>query len=426
MGSPSRRRFLQTGAAVGTLAVSGCFEVSGGTREAAQRQVETPVQPPDGTWPTSGYDHRNTRHASAASPPSEHPTTDWSVPIDGVVSAIVVGPDYVYASSSEETVAVAPDGTEQWRAGFGGGLSYIDHRLYVSADALVALDATSGQEVWRGLTGEATPRSVYEANGTVYVTSTTSFYGVHPDSGAQRWRIETTRYPGFVADERRVGLITSEQVRFFAPGEVDGGLLEDTRPRVTETIRSSWRPDVYSATLLDDTLFVPQYGDRLSDVNAAVRRYDLAVSDERWMTPFTWAGIGTIAVDDECVYAAPFRATTNPPEGSLVALDRKRGTERWRYDGAMLGTPAVGGDIVVAGGADPGSPSICVSSDSDADSKCSEGKPPAESGVLHAFDTKTGERLWTIRPGASHGGYPLALADERVYYGDATGVHALV
>ncbi|QLD84737.1 PQQ-binding-like beta-propeller repeat protein [Natronomonas halophila] len=426
MSPQSRRRFLQTGAAVGALAVAGCSDVSGGTREAAQRQVETPVQPSDETWPTSGYDHRNTRYASAASPPSESPTTDWSVPIDGVVTAVVVGPDYVYASSTEETVAVAPDGTEQWRAGVGGGLSYIDHRLYVSADDLVALDAASGREVWRGLTGEPDPGGVYEAKGTVYVTSNGGFYGLHSDSGGQRWRIETARYPGLVADERRVGLVTNEQVRFFAPGEVDGGLLENTRPRVTETIRSSWRPDVYSATLLDDTLFVPQYGDRLLDVNAAVRRYNLAVTDERWMTPFTWAGIGTIAVDDECVYAAPYRATTDPPEGSLVALDRKRGTERWRYDGAMLGTPAVGGAVVIAGGADPGSPSVCVSSDSEDDSECSDGKPPAESGVLHAFDTRTGERLWTIQPGASHGGYPLALAEGRVYYGDATGVHALV
>lgn len=426
MGPPSRRQLLQTVAAVGTVAVSGCSDVRGGTREAAQRQVENPRRPSDGTWPTSGYDHRNTRYAPSASPPSESPTTDWSVPVDDVVSAIVVGPDYVYASSTEETVAVAPDGTEQWRAGVGGELSYIDHRLYVSADDLVALDAASGREVWRSLTGETGPKSVYEAKGTVYVTSNRGFHGLHPDSGSQRWRIETPRYPGLVADEGRVGLVTNEQVRFFAPGEVNGGLLEETRPRVTETIRSSWAPDVYSATLLDDTLFVPQYGDRLSDVKAAVRRYELAVTDERWMTPFTWTGIGTIAVDDECVYAAPYRATTDPPEGSLVALDRKRGIERWRYDGSMLGTPAVGGDVVIAGGADPGSPSVCVSSDSEDDSECSEGKPPAESGILHAFGTKTGEQLWTIRPGASHGGYPLALADERVYYGDAAGVHALV
>jgi hypothetical protein len=426
MGPQSRRQLLRTGATVGALAVAGCSDVSGGTREAAQRQVETPVQPPDGTWPTPGYDHRNTRYASAASPPSESPTTDWSVAVDGVVSAVVVGPEYVYASSTDETVAVAPDGTEQWRLGIGGGLTYIDQRLYVSADELVAVDATSGREIWRGLTGETNPGTIYEASGTVYVTSRTSFHGLHPDSGVQRWRIETARYPGLVADENRVGLVSSEWVRFFAPSEADGGLFEDERPERTDSVRPNWWPDVYSATLLEDTLFVPQYGDRLSDVNAAVRRYDLAVDDERWMSPLTWGGIGTIAVDDECVYAAPFRATTNPPEGSLVALDRKRGTERWRYDGAMLGTPAVGGDVVISGGADPGSPSVCVSSDSDTDSECSDGKPPAESGVLHAFDTETGERLWTIRPGASHGGYPLALADDRVYYGDATGVHALV
>lgn len=183
-----------------------------------------------------------------------------------------------------------------------------------------------------------------------------------------------------------------------------------------------------SSALLDNALYVPQYGDRLSETNAAVRRYNLRSTDEQWMTPFTWAGIGAIAIDDTHVYAAPFRATTDPPAGTLVALDRQRGTEQWRYDGSMLGTPAVGGNTVVTGGADPGSPSVCVSSgtDSDADEECSPGDSPADSGVLHAFDTDTGERLWTRQPGASYGGYPLAIAGDRIYYGDAEGIHALV
>lgn len=333
----------------------------------------------------------------------------------------------MYASSDEETVAVAPNGTEQWRVKFGRGLSYIADRLYVSADDLVALDAASGSELWRGLTSDVSPGAVYETNGTVYVTSRTGFHGLHPDSGDQRWQLETARYPSLVANEDRIGLLTNDQVRWFAPGDTVDGLLRDPAPRTIETIQPGWRPDVQSSTLLDNTLYVPQYGDRLSETNAAVRRYNLRSTDEQWMTPFTWAGIGAIAVDDRHVYAAPFRATTDPPDRSLVALDRQRGTEQWRYDGAMLSTPAVGGNTIVAGGADPGSPSVCVSSDTDsaADEECSPGDAPADSGVLHAFDADTGEQLWSRQPGASYGGYPLAIAGGRIYYGDAEGVHAL-
>ncbi|WP_248897008.1 PQQ-binding-like beta-propeller repeat protein [Haloplanus halobius] len=427
MAPRSRREVLHAGAAVGTVAIAGCLDRDGTAHDSAQRQAESPIRPSRGTWPTAGRDPRNTRHSPSASPPRADPTTAWSVSLSGVASAVVVGPDHVYASSDAETVAIAPDGTEQWRVGVGGGLSYIDQRLYISAADLVALDTASGQEQWRSLTEDASPRAVHETSGTVYVTSRTAVHGLQPDSGAQRWRIETARYPGLVADTDRIALVTNEQVQLVAPGETVDGLLRDPAPRTTETIQPGWRPGVQSCTLLDEALFVTQYGDRLADADAAVRRYGLRTTDERWMTPLTWAGVGSVAVDDDHVYAAPFRATTDPPDGSLVALDRRRGTERWRYDGAMLGAPAVGGDTVVAGGADPGSPSVCVSStDDDADTECSPGDSPADTGVLHAFDTETGDRLWTIRPGGSYGGYPLALVDDRLYYGDETGIHALV
>lgn len=422
----SRRRFLQTSAAAGMLTVAGCLGPTGPAQDSAKRQVTSPAQPAVGTWPTTSYDARNTRNNPNASPPRSRPTTAWSASLSGVVSDVVVGPDYVYACSDEETVAVARDGTEQWRLETGGGLAYVENRLYVCADALIALDATSGRELWRGPADGPAPGGVYEASGTIYVTGRTSTQGFHSDTGDERWRIETPRGTGLVADERRVGLVTNARVRFFEPGEAVDGLLQDPRPEPTATIRTGWRPDVLSVTLLDTALFVSHYGDRLSDLQASARRYDLTYNDERWMTPFTWAGVGALTVDDESVFAAPFRATTDPPDGSIVALDRETGTEQWRYDGSMLGSAVVGGDVVVAGGADPGSPSVCVSSDTETDEECANGESPADSGVLHAFDAGSGERLWTIEPGASYGSYSLALAENRLYYGDANGVHALV
>lgn len=144
-----------------------------------------------------------------------------------------------------------------------------------------------------------------------------------------------------------------------------------------------------------------------------------------------------MAVDDEHVYVTPYRATTDPLDGSVVALDRDTGTESWRFDGTLLGNPVVGGGTVVAGGSDPGSPSVCVSPEIESETPtptrgdradtgpCIEGEPPASAGVMHAFDTTSGEKPWSIKPSGTYGGYPLALADDRIYFGNADGLHAL-
>lgn len=355
--------------------------------------------------------------------------------LPGVVSSIVVGPEFVYASSEEATVAVAPDGTEQWRVEFGGGLAFVAGRLYVSAETLVALDADSGDERWRG-PEEMEPGAVFESRGTVYVTEREALRGLHADSGAERWRIDTARYPRLVADDGQVAVLTGERVRFLEPGVVETGLLRESRPRVVQTLEPGWYPEIVSATLVDGAFYLGQFGDSVADLHATARQFHLMTDDERWVTPYDWSGVSALAVDDERVYGVPYHATLDPLESSVVALDRETGTEQWHDDGELLGTPTVGGDVVVAGGAYPGSPSVCVSTGDEEESAgtpaetateetCSDGEQAAESGVLRAFDAASGERLWTVEPGASHGSYPLALVRDRVYYGDAAGVHAL-
>lgn len=142
----SRRRFLQAGATVGTLAVTGCLGRFGESSSTPERQVDTPRSPPPGTWPTSLYDPMNTATSSSASPPRSAPATEWSVPVDGTVSTVVVGPDHVFASSRDQTVAVRKDGSEQWEIDVGGDLAFVAGRLYVSGASLLALDAATGEE----------------------------------------------------------------------------------------------------------------------------------------------------------------------------------------------------------------------------------------------------------------------------------------
>ena len=445
----TRRQFLHASAVAGVLGSAGCLGGSSTALDDAQRHIEHGTTPADGTWPTAGYGAGNTRANPDATPPRSAPTTEWSVSLPGVVSAVVVGPEHVYASSDEATVAVAPDGTEQWRVEFGGGLASVEGRLYVSADRLVAVDADSGEERWRG-PEELEPGAVFESSGTVYVTEREGLRGLHADSGEERWRIETARYPRLVADERRVGVVTGQRVRFLARGEAEDGPFSEPTPEIYETLEPGWYPEIVSATLLDGALYLGQFGDSVADLDATARQFHLMTDDERWVTPYDWSGVGALAVDEERVYAVPYRATLDPMESSMVALDRETGVEQWHDDGELLGGPAVGGGVVVAGGAHPGSPSVCVSEGDGSGTEegtaagmdegtaaeagdgtatqaaeCSDGQSPAGSGTLRAFDAATGERLWNVELGASYGSYPLALVGDRLYVGDAEGIHAL-
>lgn len=432
MVSRSRRRFLRSSAAAVAVASAGCLGGSSPAAETAERRIDHGTTPPVGTWPTPGYGARNTRYNPDASPPRSAPTTEWSAPVPGVVSSVVVGPELVYASSDEATVAVAPDGTEQWRVEVGGGLTYVEGRLYVSAEPLVALDAESGDEIWRG-PEEMAPGAVVESRGTVYVTERERLRGLHADTGEERWRIETARYPRLVADDGQVVVATGDRVRFLEPGAVEDGIFREPEPEVVQTLEPGWYPEIVSAALVDGAFYLGQFGDSVADLNATARQFHLMTDDERWVTPLDWSGVSALAVDDERVYAAPYRATLDPLESSVVALDRETGAEEWRDDGELLGSPTVGGDVVVAGGAHPGSPSVCASESggdgteadgTETERTCAGGQPAAASGVLRAFDAVTGDRLWTVEPGASYGSYPLALAGDRVYVGDADGVHA--
>ncbi|MFC6737506.1 PQQ-binding-like beta-propeller repeat protein, partial [Halolamina salina] len=284
---------------------------------------------------------RNTRHNPDAAPPRSTPTTEWSAPLPGVVSSVVVGPDSIYASSEEATVAVALDGTERWRVEFGGGLAFVEGRLYVSADTLVALD-TAGDEIWRGPDG-LEPGAVFESNGTVYVTERERLRGLHADSGAERWRIDTARYPRLVADDSHVGVVTGDRVRFLAPGEAENGLFRDPTPRVVEALEPGWYPEIVSATLVDGAFYLGQFGDSVADLDATARQFHRMTDDERWVAPYDWSGVSALAVDDERVYGVPYHATLDPLASSVVALDRETGTEQWHDDGELLGAPAVGG-----------------------------------------------------------------------------------
>ena len=188
--------------------VAGCLGSIGESTPTPQRQVEPPMEPAAGTWPSSLYDPRNTATNPDASPPRSSPTTQWTVPFDEYVWTVVVGPDHVFASSRERTIAVGKDGSEQWTVGVGGDLRYVAGRLYVSGGALLALDAATGEAQWRAFADDdENPGTVYEARGTVYVTSELGFHGLHPDTGERLWRVETDRNPRVVADDRRVGLV---------------------------------------------------------------------------------------------------------------------------------------------------------------------------------------------------------------------------
>ncbi|WP_435073754.1 PQQ-binding-like beta-propeller repeat protein [Halorubrum sp. HHNYT27] len=297
-------------------------------------------------------------------------TVDWRTDLgDSVHTTAVVEGDRVYVivrdEVSEQTftddrfalVAVdATTGEEQWRTplpgenaewvDIGSALVLSQNQLFLtiseargnvqdSGSAVLAFDAASGDQVWRyEVRGQGFSAPV-AANGTVYVTATPrsgegpwSVVALDASDGTGRWEtsIDTT-YLGVPP------LPAGERVyvagpRLLALAETDGTVVRS----YNVTVYSNSRP-----ALADGTLF---YITATSERLAAL---DLDSGDVRWQQLVSGLG-SSPSVDAEHVYVGG---------GTVEAFDRETGERVWnvtvddRY--GVDTTPVVVDDTVYVG-----------------------------------------------------------------------------
>jgi glucose dehydrogenase len=303
----SRRTALQSVGVLLAGATAGCLGSSGPSSDRIRWRKRVRGQPllDDGTLYVMG---RLTLHALSPTDGSTQWATEYSESdFDRRLCLgrdIAVDGERVYVPGCDGLRALGrSDGEQAWfvesplRQGVGVG----DGQVYANADDLLAIDADSGDVVWRA------------------------------DTGGDRLTTPTATTDGVVFTNRVDGVVTA-----FDPG---GERRWQHRTEV----------ETRSPTVTDDTVYVatstePGTAGRL----LALNRTDGSV---RWAvdTPSTKRGTRPV-VDGDAVYLG----CSGRDQGTLVALDRTDGAERWSFtdENSTVYEPAVTDDAVYAGSND--------------------------------------------------------------------------
>nr|WP_276277186.1 PQQ-binding-like beta-propeller repeat protein [Halomicroarcula sp. SYNS111] len=219
-------------------------------------------------------------------------------------SDIAVDSQRVYVPGCDGLRALRrSDGEQAWDVDspLRQGVSVGDGRVYANAKDLLAIDATSGDVVWRAETGgERLTRPAATADGVVVTNRVDGIVTAFDVEGERRWTHRT-----------------------------------DTETR---------SPTIAGETVYVATSTEPGNAGRL----LALNRTD---GDVRWAvdTPSPKRGTRPV-VDGDVVYLG----CSGREHGTLVALDRGDGTERWSFtdENSTVYEPAVTDDAVYAGSND--------------------------------------------------------------------------
>ncbi|WP_198661969.1 outer membrane protein assembly factor BamB family protein [Halorussus litoreus] len=212
----------------------------------------------------------------------------------------------------------------------------VDGRVYAAipgTDHVVALDASSGRELWRASPDDELRRPAVR-DGRLF---------------AVNWPYQVTAYDAATGERDWQTQLDEQMV--LAPTATSDAVVVPDRLGVTTLDASDgslrWRFDhdgnatEGAATVAEDvpadsedTVFVQSAGG-----DGRLHAVDLATGEERWSAPVS--GEGTPVVADSVVYAAGHR--------EIVAFDATAGDVRWRHETRLpVSTPAVGDGALYA------------------------------------------------------------------------------
>lgn len=306
-----------------------------------------PWTPAADTWPLARHDLANTAAAPDVLVPAAA-TVDWRVDLRAPErmrdwrAALVVGPERVYAGTTELAALDRRDGTPAWRDGDPAPeLALRDGRLFVgrgSGDGgtLAARDAATGERAWRhALPGPATGLTV--VNGAALVPCDYHTVAHETGTGLRRWTAPDLSC-------RQQPLVHREALFMDDPG------LARFQPRDALAVPFRGPPDpawrasirvvappvgVGNRVVAGSELVSPRADERsvLHGVDAAGGDtvWSAVESDERDV----FVRSGHVAVDErERVYAATYRQWANTPRDGdyrsrVRALAAADGAESW-------------------------------------------------------------------------------------------------
>lgn len=326
------------------------------------------------TWPQ--YQGNAAKTGIASSGPTANVSVAWQYEgADETMYGRAVVDDAVYATTSNGLVSVTPGGEERWTVEAAGDEEFrystpavVDDVVYVGADAteiecgddaesaLVALDAESGDELWRtSLDGDHLLAPTV-ADGTVFVVSAATMdndgdlYAVDAETGTVRWRATTgstgigsgAAPPVAVAD----GTVFTANENGLAAFDAESG--EELWQADTNYLKGNYEN---APTVVDGTVFVGTGG---RGADAPFYALDAEDGSIRWTYRPTHAngneltGSWTSATVAGGNLVAGFQINDFGTSG-YYALDPEDGSVVWFAENRVIVSPAAAGDVVYTG-----------------------------------------------------------------------------
>lgn len=294
------------------------------TLEADPRLAGTQVALPPAyrnvSWPQPGGEADHTLHHLSAGATLE---TAWSADIGAASSrAILTAPPvaadgklYVMDALARVTAYNMADGTRLWRAeltpdidekfrvreifsgpnpaeiGFGGGVAIDGGKLFLTSGFgfAAALDAETGEELWRVKTDSPvrTPPTAYR--GAVYfVTNTNEFIALSEETGERLWDYQSFEESARILSSASPAAAGDLIVAPFSSGELVALLADSGRPVWNETLARNTRltalstlNDIAGSPVIDRGLvYVVSHAGRFAaiDIRSGQRVWDIALA----------------------------------------------------------------------------------------------------------------------------------------------------
>jgi outer membrane protein assembly factor BamB len=187
----------------------------------------------------------------------------------------------------------------------GGGVAVADGRVFVTTGFgfAVALDAASGDEIWRAQAGAPFHAAPTAAGGRVLaVTNDSELVSFDAETGAVQWNYQAIAEPARILAASSPAVEGDTVVAPFASGEIIALLAANGRRLWTDSLSRSGRMTSLSA---------------INDI------------------------AGRPAIDGNAVFAASH-------SGVLAAIDYRTGTRIWSRAFASTQTPWIAGDVLYA------------------------------------------------------------------------------
>ena len=398
-----RRQVCRLLGAGGLLGVAGCLD--GPSEADTQSPTDDPADGPTDTparagvttgWPTFGRDHRHTGVSEAGSGP-ETPDIAWT------------------AVEDAPTVLCSPTVTD--------GVVYVGS----AANAVHAFDAATGDERWRYDTTSYVGTAPAVVDGTVYTADADGVVYAISTDGTERWTHETdhnlhSRAVAVHDDTLVVG--TAGTMPAVVSGDTD-----ESRAGIVVGLDTATGEKRWSFSGPDDWFGGPAVGGGrvyLGNHDGTVFALDPAGGEELWR----WTGEEQASVLAPPTYHDGTLYVGVHGLGQLVALDAKRGEERWRKRlkaPNVKSSPAVDGDRVYVG-ATGGESSDYDAPDEPTPTPTTDGgggMPTVEiSGSVFALSAADGDIEWRYEAGHDFRSSPAVVGD-RVYIGGGSRLLSL-